>query len=207
MGYEQQLLAKLNERSATVAVVGLGYVGLALACALAEAGHRVIGIDLSIDKVEAINAGQSHIEDVPSSQINRLVSERRLLASDDYDVARNADVAIIAVPTPIDEYRVPDLSYVRSASQTLARVISRGSLVVLESTTYPGTTEEVVVAAFKENGFLPGVDIFIGYSPERIDPGNRDWNISNTPKVVSSFLFRASAQPRSRSFSRTSSGA
>jgi UDP-N-acetyl-D-glucosamine dehydrogenase len=185
MGYEQQLLAKLNERSATVAVVGLGYVGLALACALAEAGHRVIGIDLSIDKVEAINAGQSHIEDVPSSQINRLVSERRLLASDDYDVARNADVAIIAVPTPIDEYRVPDLSYVRSASQTLARVISRGSLVVLESTTYPGTTEEVVVAAFKENGFLPGVDIFIGYSPERIDPGNRDWNISNTPKVVS----------------------
>lgn len=183
--YKEGLLEKLNQRSATVAVVGLGYVGLPLACALAEAGHHVIGIDLSIEKVEGINAGRSHIEDVPPSQIKRLVSERRLRSTSDYDGAQKADVVIIAVPTPIDEYRVPDLSYVQSAALSLATVISRGTLVVLESTTYPGTTEEIVVPAFRDRGYLPGEDLFIGYSPERIDPGNRDWDLTNTPKVVS----------------------
>src|SRR5882672_929104 len=183
--YRKALLEKLNERSATIAVVGLGYVGLPLACALAEAGHRVIGLDLSIEKVEGINAGQSHIEDVPPSQIRRLVDEQRLRATAEYDGVRKADVVIIAVPTPIDEYRVPDLGYVRSSATSLAKVVSRGTLVVLESTTYPGTTEEIVVPAFRDRGFLPGEDLFIGYSPERIDPGNREWNISNTPKVVS----------------------
>ncbi len=183
--YKQELLEKLNQRSTTVAVVGLGYVGLPLACALAEAGHSVVGIDLSIEKVEGINGGLSHVEDVAPSQIKRLVDERRLRASNEYESARNADVVIIAVPTPIDEHRVPDLSYVRSASLSLAKVISRGTLVVLESTTYPGTTEEIVVTAFRDRGYVPGVDLFIGYSPERIDPGNRDWDITNTPKVVS----------------------
>jgi UDP-N-acetyl-D-glucosamine dehydrogenase len=183
--YKDELLAKLNQRSATVAVVGLGYVGLPLACAFAEAGHRVIGIDLSIENVEEINAGLSHIEDVPPSQIKRLVAERRLEASNQYETARNADVVIVAVPTPIDEYRVPDLSFVRSAALSLAKVVSRGKLVVLESTTYPGTTEEVLVPSFTDRGFVPGVDLFIGYSPERIDPGNRDWGLNNTPKVVS----------------------
>jgi UDP-N-acetyl-D-glucosamine dehydrogenase len=183
--YKEQLLEKLNQRSATVAVVGLGYVGLPLACALAEAGHHVIGIDLSIEKVESINAGRSHIEDVPPSQIKRLVDEGRLRASCEYDGAGKANVVIIAVPTPIDEYRVPDLGFVRSAALSLAKVASRGTLVVLESTTYPGTTEEIIVPTFSDRGYLPGVDLFIGYSPERIDPGNRDWDISNTPKVVS----------------------
>src|SRR5450759_1992984 len=183
--YKEQLLEKLHQRSATIAVVGLGYVGLPLACALAEAGHRVIGIDLSLKKVEGINEGRSHVEDVPPSQIKRLVQERRLRATTEYDRVQSADVVIIAVPTPIDEYRVPDLSYVRSAALSLAEVVSRGTLVVLESTTYPGTTEEVVVPPFRDRGYLPGVDLFIGYSPERIDPGNRDWDISNTPKVVS----------------------
>ena len=183
--YKEELLEKLNRRSATVAVVGLGYVGLPLACALAEAGHNVIGIDLSIEKVEGINAGQSHIEDVPPSQLKRLVAERRLRASTEIETAGKAEVAIVAVPTPIDEYRVPDLSYVRVAALSLAKVVARGTLVVLESTTYPGTTEEILVPAFVDRGFQPGVDLFIGYSPERIDPGNRDWDISNTPKVVS----------------------
>ena len=183
--YKEELLEKLSQRSATIAVVGLGYVGLPLACALAEAGHRVIGIDLSIEKVEGINAGRSHIEDVPPSQVKRLVEERRLRAYTDYHGVSKANVVIIAVPTPIDEYRVPELGYVRSAAHSLAKVVSRGTLVVLESTTYPGTTEEIVIPAFRERGYLPGEDLFIGYSPERIDPGNRDWNISNTPKVVS----------------------
>jgi UDP-N-acetyl-D-glucosamine dehydrogenase len=183
--HKQELLGKLNQRSATVAVVGLGYVGLPLACALAEAGHSVTGIDLSIEKVEGINAGRSHIEDVPPSQLKRLVTERRLRASTEIETAGKADVAIIAVPTPIDEYRVPDLSYVRAAALSLAKVVAPGTLVVLESTTYPGTTEEVLVPAFRDRGYQPGVDLFIGYSPERIDPGNRDWDIRNTPKVVS----------------------
>lgn len=183
--FKDDLLDKLNRRSATIGVVGLGYVGLPLACAFAEAGHRVIGIDLSIDKVDGISAGQSHIEDVPPSQIKRLVQEQRLRATSEYEAVRNADVVIIAVPTPIDEHRVPDLSHVRSAALNLANVVSRGSLVVLESTTYPGTTEEILVPPFVDRGFLPGVDLFIGYSPERIDPGNRDWGLTNTPKVVS----------------------
>jgi UDP-N-acetyl-D-glucosamine dehydrogenase len=183
--YKEQLLEKLNERSATVAVVGLGYVGLPLACAFAEAGHRVIGIDSSIPKVEGITGGRSHIEDVPPSQVKRLVTEGRLRATTEFDAARAADVVVIAVPTPIDEYRVPDLSHLQSAALSLAKVVSRGTLVVLESTTYPGTTEEVLIPAFTAAGYLPGTDLFIGYSPERIDPGNRDWDISNTPKVVS----------------------
>jgi UDP-N-acetyl-D-glucosamine dehydrogenase len=183
--YKDALLERLNERTATVAVVGLGYVGLPLACALAEAGHSVIGVDLLIAKAEGINAGLSHIEDVPPSQIKRLVDERRLRATSDYDAVRKANVVIIAVPTPIDEYRVPDLGYVRSAAVSLAKVVARGTLVVLESTTYPGTTEEIVLPAFRDAGFRPGEDLYIGYSPERIDPGNRDWNINNTPKVVS----------------------
>lgn len=185
MAHKEDLLEKLNHRSATVSVVGLGYVGLPLACALAEAGHRVVGIDVSIEKVEGVNAGRSHIEDVPSSQIKRLVDGRQLSATNDYGQAQKAGVVIIAVPTPIDEHRVPDLSYVRSAAASLAKVVSRGTLVVLESTTYPGTTEEIVVPAFAESGYVPGVDLFVGYSPERIDPGNRNWDISNTPKVVS----------------------
>lgn len=183
--YKDQLLQKLNQRSTTVAVVGLGYVGLPLACALAEAGHHVIGIDLSVEKAQGVAAGLSHVDDVSAGQIKRLVDEGRLRATYDYEMARNVDAVIIAVPTPIDEYRVPDLSHVRSAALSLAPIVSRGTLVVLESTTYPGTTEEVVVSAFRDYGFVPGVDLFVGYSPERIDPGNRDWDISNTPKVVS----------------------
>ena len=181
---KDQLVEKLNERTATIAVVGLGYVGLPLACALAEAGHRVIGIDSSLDKVEGVNAGRSHIDDVPSAQVRRLVGDRNLGATTEYEAARKCDAAIIAVPTPIDEYRVPDLTFVRSAAESLSQVMPKGSLVVLESTTYPGTTEEVVVSAFRNHGYMPGVDIFIGYSPERLDPGNAKWDIHNTPKVV-----------------------
>ena len=161
--YKEDLLTKLNGRSATIAVVGLGYVGLPLACAFAEAGHGVIGIDLSIDRVEGIMAGNSHITDVPPSQVKRLVDEKRLRATTEFEAARKADVAVIAVPTPIDEYRVPDLSYVTSAANSLAEVMPKGSLVVLESTTYPGTTDEVVVPAFRQRGYMPGVDVFIAY--------------------------------------------
>jgi UDP-N-acetyl-D-glucosamine dehydrogenase len=180
----KELIDKLTDRKATIAIVGLGYVGLPLACALAEAGHHVVGIDLSQERVDGINKGRSHIEDVSADEVRRLVESGRLTATADYQAARVSDAAIIAVPTPIDEFRVPDLSFVRSAAQSLSEVMPKGSLVVLESTTYPGTTEEVIVAAFRDKGYMPGVDIFIGYSPERIDPGNKTWNVHNTPKVV-----------------------
>jgi UDP-N-acetyl-D-glucosamine dehydrogenase len=145
---------------------------------------RVIGIDASKAKVEGVNNGRSHIEDVSDDQVHELVESGRLTATSDYEAARVCDVAIIAVPTPIDEFRVPDLTFVRSAAESLSAVMSKGSLVVLESTTYPGTTEEVIVPAFRGRGFMPGIDIFVGYSPERIDPGNKTWTIKNTPKVV-----------------------
>jgi UDP-N-acetyl-D-glucosamine dehydrogenase len=180
----EDLIHRLNDRKATISVVGLGYVGLPLACALAEAGHHVIGIDASSAKVEGVNKGHSHIEDISDDQVHSLIESGRLTATSDYGAARVSDVAIIAVPTPIDEFRVPDLTYVRSAAQSLSEVMTKGSLVVLESTTYPGTTDEVIVAAFRDRGFMPGVDILIGYSPERIDPGNKTWTINNTPKVV-----------------------
>jgi UDP-N-acetyl-D-glucosamine dehydrogenase len=180
----KELIDKLTDRKATISVVGLGYVGLPLACALAEAGHHVIGIDASSTKVEGVSKGHSHIEDISDDQVHRLIESGRLTATSDYQAARVSDVAIIAVPTPIDEFRVPDLTYVRAAAHSLSEVMPKGSLVVLESTTYPGTTEEVIVAAFRDKGFMPGIDVLIGYSPERIDPGNKTWTIKNTPKVV-----------------------
>ena len=179
-----KLVQKLTDRKSTIVVVGLGYVGLPLACALAEAGHKVIGVDASADKVEGLAKGRSHIEDIPGAKVAALVESGALTVTTDYEAARVADAAIIAVPTPIDEFRIPDLTFVRSAAESLSRVMPKGSLVVLESTTYPGTTEEIIVPLFREQGFMPGVDVFIGYSPERIDPGNRSYDIHNTPKVV-----------------------
>lgn len=166
-------------------MIGLGYVGLPLATAAAEAGHTMLGVDVSQRRVDQVNAGISTIEDIPSSLVARLVSSGRLRATSDYSELKDVDVAVIAVPTPIDEYRVPDLSFVKAASEALARVMKRGSLVILESTSYPGTTEEILVVALRAQGKIPGEDVFVGYSPERIDPGNKNWTIKNTPKIVS----------------------
>jgi len=166
-------------------VIGLGYVGLPLATAAAEAGHTMLGVDVSQRRVDQVNAGISTIEDIPSSLVARLVSSGRMRATSDYSELKDVDVAVIAVPTPIDEYRVPDLSFVKAAAEALARVMKRGSLVILESTSYPGTTEEILVVALRAQGKIPGEDVFVGYSPERIDPGNKNWTIKNTPKIVS----------------------
>jgi UDP-N-acetyl-D-glucosamine dehydrogenase len=166
-------------------VIGLGYVGLPLATAAAEAGHSIVGVDVSKRRVDQVNAGISTIEDIPSELVARLVSAGRLRATTDYSELMDVDVAVIAVPTPIDEYRVPDLSFVKAAAEALARVMKRGSLVILESTSYPGTTEEILVVALRAQGKTPGEDVFVGYSPERIDPGNKSWTIKNTPKIVS----------------------
>jgi nucleotide sugar dehydrogenase len=178
MKLREQLAGRIGSRQARVVVVGLGYVGLPLAVAAAEAGFKTAGIDTAPERAEAISQGRSPIDDVQSE---RLAS---ITASTDYSAAAEADIAVITVPTPIDEYRVPDLSAVSASARGLAARMKPGSLVVLESTTYPGTTEEVVVPAFRERGFRPGEDLFVAYSPERIDPGNRTWTLTNTPKLV-----------------------
>ncbi len=185
--YKAALQPRLKNRQATVCVVGLGYVGLPLAIAIAAAGHRVIGIDKSQHTATSIQSGRAHIEGIDDQELARLVGEGRLLATSDFAAAADADVAVIAVPTPIDEYRLPDLSYVRAAVQELATRLKPGTLLVLESTTYPGTTEEVVLPELRARDLVPGRDIFVAYSPERIDPGNETWTLSNTPKVVSGF--------------------
>ena len=179
------LRQRLEGGSAKVAVIGLGYVGLPLATAAAHAGHSVIGVDLSQRRVKDVNAGISTIQDIPSEVVRRLVSTGRLRATSDYSELKDVDVAVIAVPTPIDEYRVPDLSFVRGAIEALAPVVKPGSLVILESTSYPGTTDEIVVPALRAQGKVAGEDVFVGYSPERIDPGNKKWTLTNTPKIVS----------------------
>lgn len=184
-GLSAGLRERLDGRRAAVAVIGLGYVGLPLATAAAEAGHTIVGVDLSQRRVDQVNAGISTIEDIPSAVVAKLVSAGRLRATSDYSELKDVDVAVIAVPTPIDEYRVPDLTFVKAAAESLARVMKRGSLVILESTSYPGTTEEIVVPALRAQGKIPGEDVFVGYSPERIDPGNKTWTITNTPKIVS----------------------
>ncbi len=178
------LRSRLEGRHANVAVVGLGYVGLPLAVALAQVGHRVVGIDRSPARIDATNAGHSDIRDVQSSEVSRLVNTGRLSATNDYAAGADADAIVIAVPTPIDTHRVPDLTAVKDAANAISSVMKPGSLVVLESTTYPGTTEEIIVPAIRRRGLTPGLDAFVGYSPERIDPANRVWRLTNTPKVI-----------------------
>jgi UDP-N-acetyl-D-glucosamine dehydrogenase len=177
-------LNRLLRRGATVAVIGLGYVGLPLAMALARAGHLVVGVDRDPDRAYAIGAGVSPIEDVDPAELASLLDAGRLRVTTDIEDARGADATLIAVPTPVDEHRVPDLRAVREAVAAASAVLARGSLIVLESTTYPGTTEDLVVPALRARGLHPGHDVFVGYSPERIDPGNRVWRLDNTPKIV-----------------------
>jgi UDP-N-acetyl-D-glucosamine dehydrogenase len=181
---KSDLLGRLRSKKSTVAVVGLGYVGLPLVMAITQAGLRVIGIDVSEERVETINSGVSPIEDISADELSAAFVAEAFVATTDYEMASDVDVAVIAVPTPIDEFRVPDLRALRVAASGLAAVMKRGSLIVLESTTYPGTTEEFLVPALRGRGFLPGTDVFVCYSPERIDPGNEVWSIANTPKII-----------------------
>ena len=168
----------------TVGIIGLGYVGLPLAVAFAEAGLRVVGYDLSEAKVSSLSAGDSYIEDVSSERLGRLVRSGAVEAT--ADPARLADCGalLICVPTPLGEYREPDLSYVLSATETALANLAPGALVVLESTTWPGTTREVLAPMFEAAGRTIGEDAFLAFSPERVDPGNTRWGIRETPKVV-----------------------
>ena len=184
-GPAASLRERLERRRAAIAVLGLGHVGLPLAAALAGAGHSVLGVDSDHERVAEVGAGRSPVEDVAPAALAALLEAGRLRVTTDIGRAAGVDALVIAVPTPIDEHRVPDLSAVRDAVAAAAGMLRPGMLVVLESTTYPGTTEELVVPAVRDRGLRPGVDVSVGYSPERIDPGNRVWRLTNTPKVVS----------------------
>jgi UDP-N-acetyl-D-glucosamine dehydrogenase len=183
-GTAQALREKLSTRMARVGVVGLGYVGLPLAVELARAGFRTTGIDLDGRKVDAINRGESYIQDVPTTDVAELQAARRLDATTDPAVVARLDTVNICVPTPLRKTKDPDLSYVVSAVEMIAEHLHPGMLVVLESTTYPGTTEEVVQPILERRGLKAGEDFFLAFSPERVDPGNEKWNTKNVPKVV-----------------------
>jgi UDP-N-acetyl-D-glucosamine dehydrogenase len=184
MTIERDLMAKAESRQAVFGVIGLGYVGLPLAVELAEAGYRVIGFDVIRKVVDGINAGRSHIMDVPTEQLAPLVRDGRLKATDDPMRLAEADGVSVCVPTPLSKTKDPDISYVMAAAQSLAKVIRKGQLVILESTTYPGTTRELLLPVFEQRGLKAGVDAFLAFSPERVDPGNPTWHTRNTPKVV-----------------------
>jgi UDP-N-acetyl-D-glucosamine dehydrogenase len=175
---------KLESRTARAGVIGLGYVGLPLAVEMARAGFTVTGIDRDARKVAAINRGESYIQDVPTAQVAAFHQQRRLSATTDPAVIAALDTINICVPTPLRKTKDPDLSYVVSAVEVVAKHLHPGMLIVLESTTYPGTTEEVVQPMLEKGGLTAGVDFFLAFSPERVDPGNEKWNTRNVPKVV-----------------------
>jgi UDP-N-acetyl-D-glucosamine dehydrogenase len=182
---KQAIIKKFENKSAIIAVVGLGYVGLPLSVVFAEAGFHVIGLEVDTRKVDAINSGVSYIQDVPTELVKSLVESGHLKATTDFSVLRDVDGVSICVPTPLRKTGDPDLSFIVSASEGVAPYAHAGMVVVLESSTYPGTTREMVLPRLTgSNGLVAGEDIFIAFSPERVDPGRTDWTTKNTPKVV-----------------------
>jgi UDP-N-acetyl-D-glucosamine dehydrogenase len=169
---------------AEVAIVGAGYVGMPLARIFADAGKNVVLVDVNEDVVEAINRGESHIPDVPSDVLKQLVENGRVSATTDYDALQDAEAILIALPTPLSSQREPDLTIVRNAAEDIARRLRKGQLVVLESTTYPGTTRDCLQPILEQSGLKAGQDFHLAFSPERVDPGRTDWTTRNTPKVV-----------------------
>jgi len=179
-----RLEERLKSRSATVGVVGLGYVGLPLAVAFARAGFRVIGVDADPSRTTLLAGGVSPVEDVPAAELAPLVQSGRLAIHSSSDALGEADAIVICVPTPLGKSKEPDISFIVAAADAVAAIIRPGQLVVLESTTYPGTTQEVLLPRFQARGLVVGRDVFLAFSPERIDPGNRRWTLRDIPKVV-----------------------
>ena len=184
MNHLSELLEKIQARTARIGIVGLGYVGLPLAVEFAEAGLGVLGVDVDAGKAAQIKAGSSYIDDVPDSRLAPLVASGKLRATASYDDLRQVDAISICVPTPLRKTGDPDMSYINQAARSIAQIRRPGMLIVLESTTYPGTTEEIILPRIAGDKLTVGEDVFIAYSPERIDPGNREFSVRNTPKVV-----------------------
>jgi len=181
---------RLSERTAHVAVIGLGYVGLPQAVAMAESGFRVTGIDVDADRIASLHAGRSYVGDVPAARLRRVIRGGSFTALSDFTTLGTADVVTICVPTPLSKTKDPDVSYIRAASAQVAGALRRGQLIILESTTYPGTTVEIIKPALEATGLTAGRDFFLAFSPERIDPGNRRFTVRNTPKIVGGFTPR-----------------
>ncbi len=175
---------KIKTRKARVAVIGLGYVGLPLAVEFAKAGFHVLGLDLVEEKIKAINQGKSYIPDIPADELRSLVHQGRLKASSDFSLLKNIDALSICVPTPLRKTKDPDISYIVASVEAVSKNFKKGQLVVLESTTYPGTTEEVVRPILEQKGRKVGKDFYLAFSPERIDPGNAHYQTSNIPKII-----------------------
>ncbi|KPL19311.1 MAG: UDP-N-acetyl-D-glucosamine dehydrogenase [candidate division Zixibacteria bacterium SM23_81] len=180
----EKLRKKIESKRALVGVVGLGYVGLPLAVAFAKVGFRITGIDRSKSKVTTINTGKSDVEDVASSIVAALVGSKNLTATNTYAAIQKLDVVVICVPTPLSKTKDPDVSYILSAVNGIKKHLRPGHLIILESTTYPGTTEELILPILETTGLKVGQDFFLAFSPERIDPGNKTYGVKNTPKVV-----------------------
>jgi UDP-N-acetyl-D-glucosamine dehydrogenase len=168
----------------TIAIVGAGYVGVPLAQVFADAGHSVVLVDVEADRVDQLNRGESYIEDVPSEAMKPHVDESRITATTDYDALREADAILVALPTPLSDQREPDLTILLAATEGIASRLQKGQLVVLESTTYPGTTRERIKPLLEAGGLTAGEDFHLAFSPERVDPGREDWTTKTTPKVV-----------------------
>ena len=180
-----ELLKKIENKELTVGVVGLGYVGLPLAVEKAKAGFKTIGFDVQEEKVNLVNEGHNYIGDVVDSDLKRLVEKKMLMATTDFSFVKDVDFIAICVPTPLDAHQQPDISYVKSSTEAISKYLRKGTMVVLESTTYPGTTEELIKPILEEgSGLKCGEDFYLGFSPERVDPGNLIYKTKNTPKVV-----------------------
>ncbi|MCA9977014.1 MAG: nucleotide sugar dehydrogenase, partial [Anaerolineales bacterium] len=184
MSTKHELMTKFTTHQAKVGIIGMGYVGLPLAVAFAQIGFEVVGVDVNPQKVAMLNRGESYVEDVPAAELKPLIEKGAIRASTDYADLAAVDAISICVPTPLRKTKDPDISYIISAADNIvAHAGGTNKLIVLESTTYPGTTEEVILPRLKENGDEVGVDFFLAFSPERVDPGRTDYNLFTTPKV------------------------
>ena len=187
MSLFEKSLERIQKKEARAGVIGAGYVGLPLAVALAEAGYKTVAIDLDRSKIDAINRGESYIGDIPSDRVSLLVKKGLLRGSDDFAVLADCDAISICVPTPMTKTKDPDISYIVKAVEGIAPHLKAGALVILESTTYPGTTREAVIPRLEKRSGKAGKDFFVCFSPERVDPGNPKFHIQNTPKVIGGF--------------------
>ena len=182
---KNQLLEKIENNNALAGVIGLGYVGLPLAIEIAKAGCKTIGFDIREKKVHHINEGDNYIDDIEEAEFKKVTEEGLLKATNDYSLLKDVDIVCVCVPTPLDIYQQPDVSFIKNSMENIAKYLHRGMLVILESTTYPGTTEELVKPILEEKSNLEcGKDFFLAFSPERIDPGNLKYKLRNTPKIV-----------------------
>lgn len=180
----EKLIKKIQDKKARIGIIGMGYVGLPLAVEFAKSGFHVTGIDIDKKRVRSINSGKSYIHDASSDDISLLVKDKKLAATHDFSQLASLDTVSICVPTPLRKTKDPDISFIASATKEVLRYLHKGQLIVLESTTYPGTTEEIILPELESSGLKVGEDFFLAFSPERVDPGNKQYKTKNTPKII-----------------------